>query len=69
MKVSFWDNCIRYFYLLLAFLMALCVEGIRRALVLGLVLIPGTAIEQAHSIGLHSHKDLPLNKANNKVGL
>ena len=28
-----------------------CVEGIRRALVLGLVLIAGTANEQAPSIG------------------
>ena len=26
-------------------------EGIRRALVLGLVLIAGTAMEQAHSVG------------------
>ena len=31
--------------------MAGCVEGIRRALVLGLVLIAGTAIEQASSVG------------------
>ena len=31
--------------------MAGCVEGIRRALVLCLVLIPGTAIEQAHFPG------------------
>ena len=31
--------------------MAGCVEGIRRALVLGLVLIAGTAIEQAPSVG------------------
>ena len=28
-------------------------EGIRRVLVLGLVLIVGTAIEQAPSVGLH----------------
>ena len=33
-----------------AFLMAGCVEGIRRALVLGLVLIAGTAIEQVPSV-------------------
>ena len=32
--------------------MAGCEEGIRRALVLGLVLIAGTAIEQALSIGM-----------------
>ena len=31
-------------------------EGIRRALVLGLVLIAGTAIEQALSVGSHKHK-------------
>ena len=31
--------------------MARCVEGIRRALVLGIVLITGTTIEQAPSIG------------------
>ena len=31
--------------------MAGCVEGIRRALVLGLVLIAGTAIEQSPSVG------------------
>ena len=31
--------------------MAGCVEGIRRALILGLVLIVGTAIEQAPSVG------------------
>ena len=31
--------------------MAGCVEGIRRALVLGLVLIAGTAIEYAPSVG------------------
>ena len=35
----------------LAFLMAGYVEGIRRALVLGLVVIAGTAIEQAHTVG------------------
>ena len=28
-------------------------EGFRRALVLGLVLIAGTAIEQAHSVVIH----------------
>ena len=33
--------------------MAGCVEGIRRELVLGLVLITGTAIEQAPSVGPH----------------
>ena len=32
-----------------------CVEGIRRALVLGLVLIAGTTIEQAPSVGLPAH--------------
>ena len=51
MKGPFRDNCLRYFYLLLAFLMAGCVESIRRALVLGLVLIAGTAIELAPSVG------------------
>ena len=50
MKGSFRDNCLRYYYLLLAFLMTGCVEGIRRALVLGLVLITGTAIEEALSV-------------------
>ena len=44
-KGPFWDNCLRYYYLRLAFLMAGWVEGIRRALVLGLVFIAGTAIE------------------------
>ena len=53
MKGPFRDNCLRYFYLWLAFLMAGCVEGIRRALVLGLVLIAGTAIVQAPFIGPH----------------
>ena len=48
MKGPFRDNCLRYYYLWLAFLM---VEGIHRALVLGLVLIAGTAIEQAPSVG------------------
>ena len=51
MKGPFRDNCLRYNYLLLAFLMAGWVEGIRRALVLGLVLIVGTAIEQTPSVG------------------
>ena len=55
MKGSFRDNCLGYFYLWLAFLMAGCVEGIRRALVLGRLLITGTAIEQAPSVGLHPH--------------
>ena len=50
-KESFRDNYLRYFYLWFAFLMAGCVEGIRRALVLGLVLIAGTDIEQAPSVG------------------
>ena len=36
MKGPFRDNCLRYFYLRVAFLMAGCVEDIRRALVLGL---------------------------------
>ena len=40
-----------YVYLGLAFLMAGGVEGSRRALVLGLVLIAGTAIEQTPSVG------------------
>ena len=44
-------KCPRYFYLWLAFLMAGCVESIRRALVLGLVLIAGTTIEHAPSVG------------------
>ena len=47
MKGPFMDNCLKYCYLWLAFLMAGWVEGIRRALVLGLVLIAGTAIEHA----------------------
>ena len=51
MKGPFRDNCIRYYYLLLAFLMAGWVEGIRRALVIGPVLIAGNAIEQAPSVG------------------
>ena len=52
MKGPFRDNCLRYYYLWLAFLMAGWVEGIRWALVIGLVLIAGTAIEQAPSVGL-----------------
>ena len=48
MKGPFRDNCLRYFYLRLAFLG--CVEGIRRALVIGLVLIAGMPIEQAPSV-------------------
>ena len=51
MKGPSRDNCLRYFYLWLAFLMAGWVEGIPKELVLGLVLIAGTAIEQAPSIG------------------
>ena len=51
MKGPFKDSCIRDYYLWLAFLMAGWVEGIRRALVLSLVLIAGTAIEQALSVG------------------
>ena len=39
-------NCLR-----LSFLMAGGVEGIRRALVLGLVLLAGTSNEQAPSVG------------------
>ena len=38
--------------------MAGCVEDIRRALVLDLVLIAGTAIEQALSVGPHLHKSM-----------
>ena len=52
MKGPFGDNCLRYFYLWLAFL-AGCVESIRRALVLGLVLIAGITIEQALSVCPH----------------
>ena len=56
MKGPFKDNCLRYYYLCLAFLIAgWGVEGIRRALVLGLVLIAGTAIEQAPSVGHPKH--------------
>ena len=51
MKGPFRGNCLGYFYLWLAFLIAGCVEGIRIALVLGLVLIAGAAIEQAPSVG------------------
>ena len=51
MKGPFRDHCLRYFYLRLAFQLAGCVEGIRRALVLGLVLIAGIAIEQALFVG------------------
>ena len=47
MKGYFWDNCLRFVYLWLACLMAGCNECIRRALVLGIVLIAGIAIEQA----------------------
>ena len=36
---------------MIGFLMAGWVEGIRRALVIGLVLIAGTAIDQAPSVG------------------
>ena len=53
MKGPFGDNCLRNYYLWLEFLMAGWVEAIRRALVLGLALIAGTAIEQAPSIGSH----------------
>ena len=53
MKGPFRDNCLRCYHLWLAFLMAGCVEGIRRTLVLGLVLISGTGIEQAPSVGSH----------------
>ena len=51
MKGPFRDNCLMYFYRWLAFPMTECVEGIRRALLLGLVLIAGIAIQQAHSVG------------------
>ena len=51
MKGPFRDNCLRYFYLGVAFLMAGCVEGSRRALVRGLVLTAGTHIEQTSSVG------------------
>ena len=53
MKGSLRDKCLRYSYLWLAFLMAGCVEGICRAPVLGLVLIAGTAIKHAPSVGPH----------------
>ena len=58
MKCPFRDNSLRYFYLWLAFTMAGCVVGIRRALFLCLVLIAGTAIEQAPSVGHHVQKFL-----------
>ena len=45
MKGPFRDNCLRYYYLWLAFLMVGWVEVIRIELVLGLMLITGTAIE------------------------
>ena len=51
MKGQFRDNWLRYYYLWLAFLMAGWVEGIRRAIVLGLVLTAGAATEQASSVG------------------
>ena len=51
-KVPFRDNCLRYVYPLLAFLMAGGVEGIRRPLVI--IIIAGTAIEQAPCVGLLS---------------
>ena len=54
MKGPFRDNCLMYYYLLLSFLMTGWVEGIRRALVLGLVLIAGTAIMQTPSVGPHT---------------
>ena len=65
MKGPFRDNCLRYYYLRLAFLMAGGVEGIRRALVLGLVLIAGTAIEQAPSVGplLHPRPEVTNGKS------
>ena len=59
MKGPFRDNYLRYFELLLAFLMEGCVEGIRRALFLGLVLIAGTTIEQTHSVGPPPHTSTP----------
>ena len=40
--------------------MAGCMEGIHRALVLGLVLISGTAIEQALSVGPQVYRCLKL---------
>ena len=49
MKGPFRDNCLKYYYLLLAVLKAGWVVCIRRALVLGLVLIAGAAIEHASS--------------------
>ena len=54
MKGPFTDNCLKYFYIWLAFLMAGCVECIRRALVLSLVIISGTAIEQPPFVGPRS---------------
>ena len=52
MKGPFRDNCLKYYYLLLAFQMSGWVKGIRRALVLVLVLIARTAIEQVPSVAL-----------------
>ena len=62
MKGSFRDNYQRHYYLWLAFLMAGWVQGIRRALVLGLVLIADTAIEQAPSVGPLIHHPQTLTK-------
>ena len=50
MKGPFGDNCIRYFYLCWRDVTG-CVEGIRRAVVLVLVLLAGTVIEQVPSVG------------------
>ena len=54
MKGPFRDNWQMYFYLWMAFQVAGGVEGICRALVLDLVLIAETAIEQAPSVGPNS---------------
>ena len=55
MQGPFRDNCLRYFYLRSAFLMVGCVEGIRRALFQGLVLIAGTTVVHACSFRRFPH--------------
>ena len=50
--------------------MAECVEGIRRVLVLGLVLIAGTAIEKAPSVGpLNNDIIIPTGKSNKDINM
>ena len=47
----FMNICYVWFVFDFLYILVKCVEGIHRTLVLGLVLIAGTAIEQAPSLG------------------